>query len=76
MPRIIAIEVWVAVNENGDHEAGCSKEEVDQRIREAHGGEGDATRVICITLTVPVPETVNLRAEIPLDANTATLAVA
>lgn len=73
MPKFITIEAWVAVNENADHEVGCNREEASERLQEAHGGEGEALRVICVTLVVPVPETVNLRAEIPVDGDTAEL---
>lgn len=76
MPKIIAIECWVAVNANGDHEVGCSMEEASERLEEAHGGEGEPRRVICCTLTTAVPEIVNLRAEIPNDADRSQLMVA
>lgn len=76
MPKIIAIECWTAVNANGDHECGCSMEEAAERLEEAHGGEGEPRRMICCTLTVAVPEVVNLRAEIPVTGDTAALAIA
>jgi hypothetical protein len=75
MPKFITIECWVAVNESGDYECGQSREEAAERLQDGHGGEGEARRVICCTLTVPVPETVNLRAEIPVEADTAELRV-
>ena len=55
---------------------GCTREEANEAHNEAHSGEGEARRTIrCVTLRVPVPEIVNLAAEVPIEGETAGLTV-
>ena len=69
MPRMGTIEVWVALNEEGKYECGCSDREAGERLVEAYSGRtgnaGEPIRMICLTLTVAVPETLHLSATVP-----------
>ena len=70
MPNMRTIEVWVAMNEDGKHEAGTDRAEAGSRLHDAYGPRdmsGEPIRMLCITLTVPAPEVINLAATVPAE---------
>ena len=68
MSKTTTIEVWVIVDECGDHAAAESEEAARERYGEIISEDGlmtNAHRAIKVTLTVPLPVTVELTGTVP-----------
>lgn len=76
MPKFMEIEVWVKVNENEEYAVGHDADNCGDRYGEdCDDSPAIATRLICVTLKVPVPEVVEVRAEIPAESNVVSVSV-
>ncbi len=70
------IEVWVLVDENGDHVASHDVDLLDELYADTIGdGESLGMRYVKCTLTVPLPTTIELTGEVKDEPNTATMTV-
>lgn len=55
------IEVWILIDENGDHEVGPTVEDAGSRWDEnVSGGTDVGRRMIKVTLNVPLPKHIEL----------------
>jgi hypothetical protein len=57
------IEVFVAVNEDGEYEVGIDENEAGERLDENQGGY--QRRVFALKLTVPLPKPAEVSAVLP-----------
>lgn len=69
MARTTTVEVWVAVDEDGGYVVGSSREDA---VESADAEKG--YRLVKATLTVPVPEVIELTADVSSDEPQATVA--
>jgi hypothetical protein len=67
------IEVWVAMNENGDYETGNDAEDPATRLQENHGAF--AIRTVCLKGAMAAPKLEEIEVNIP-DTAGETVAVA
>ncbi len=73
--NMVAVEVWVMVDEDGNFVAECKRETLKERY-ESDVGELDgmlATRTVCITVNVPKPKPVELVATVATEVDNAEL---
>ena len=76
MAKFIEIEAWIVVDADENYVVAPSPADAAERYGEEVGDSHDAPRrTICVKLKVPVPEVVQLAAEIPAETSDATLAV-
>ena len=73
MTDLHEIELWVAVNEDGDCEADTDEGTAHERLIENYGGYN--TRMIKLTLKVPLPKVTEATIEVPEEGGTATVTV-
>ena len=65
MANTAQVEVWVVVDENGDYAVGADDDGAYDAYDETVGGTRLARRAVKVTLTVPLPETVELTGTAP-----------
>lgn len=61
----VVVQVYVAINENAEHDSGIESEDAAERLRDNCGG--DQIRIICLNLdiTALVPQVIELEAALP-----------
>jgi hypothetical protein len=67
MSDMLEVEVWVAVDENGDYAVGNDNDVCQERYAEDVGGGGLATRLVKVVLSIPRPQPVVLRGVVPAE---------
>ena len=72
---MLEVEVWVVVDANGDYAVAKDAESANTAFDEDIGRGEACTRMVKITLTVPVPKPVELVGIVPEEANAGTLTV-
>ncbi len=65
------IELWVLVDAGGDFGFGRSGEEAAEHYEENIGGFPGASRLVKVTLNVPLPVVVELTGDVPAEASVA-----
>ncbi len=72
------LEVWIVVDDAGDYATGTSADEATENyeanVQEVTNAMG--IRTVCLNLTVPLPKTIELTADVPDTEGEPTLAVA
>jgi hypothetical protein len=56
-------EVWLAMNEDGFFEVGCSEEEAAERMMESHGGR--RCRTVMLNVLMLPPQVTKVAVEVP-----------
>jgi hypothetical protein len=76
MSKMLTLEVWVKVDEAGNHEASVDAETCEERFRDNVGETpGEATRLVKLVITMPAPTVPTLTGTVPAEGD-ATLSVA
>ena len=73
MSELRTIELWVAINEDGDCEADTDEAVANERLAENCGGYN--IRHIKLTLKVPIIKPTEAVIEVPAESGTATVTV-
>jgi hypothetical protein len=60
------LEVWVAVDADGDYECGVDEDAATERFDENVGGTG-GRRLVKLTVKVPLPTVIELTGEVEAD---------
>lgn len=75
--KMVEVSVWVCVDSDGDYAVGkddaLAIEAYESDILELTSAGG--FRMVEITVKVPLPTTIELIGEVPVDSNTATITV-
>ena len=74
MATMQEIEVWVMVNADGEYDCGTDEEKATENF-EANCSTDGGRQLIKITLTVPLPETIEVEGTVPDTEGTPTLTV-
>ena len=69
-----ACEIWIIVDENGGYVTENNSNDVRRKYAEEVGGSS-ARHMVCLTVTVPLPETTTINTEVPASASTTLITV-
>lgn len=70
------VELWLLVDENGDYVVAKEQEGLAEAYDNDIGAGADmGRRIVCVTLTVPLPAPIKLTGEVPAEPEPSELAV-
>lgn len=74
MGNVVQCEVWMVIDESGNHAVGTTQEEAQESYNDIHNEDG-CKRMVCVTVSIPVPEPVKVAVTVPAEAGECVVAV-